>query len=131
MRQVKISRNKMGGLLSAPQKALGFRDSLPETLKVQTSRGDLSVDLNFLRDAMNRYLTATAQAKPDILANAGSRLKDMHAEAALYEQPGRTDDATRKRLDQILSAREFDRVRGPTALELFMQRVRAGITNLL
>jgi len=129
--QVQIYQNQIAELASAPQKALGFRDSLPETLKVQSSRGDLSVDLNFLRDAMNRYLTATAQAKPDILANAGSRLKDMHAEAELYEQPGRTDDATRKRLDQILSAREFDRVQGPTALELFMQRVRAGITNLL
>jgi hypothetical protein len=118
-------------LASAPQKAVGFRDSLPDTLAVQTARGDMAVDLSFLRDVLNRYLTATAQAKPNILANAGTRLKSMRAEAEFYEQPGRADDVTRKRLDQILSAREFDRVRGPSALELFMQRIRAWIANFL
>ncbi len=122
---------RIAELASAPQKAVDFRDSLPETLTVQTTRGDVAVDVSFLRDALNRYLTATAQAKPRILANAGSRLKAMRAEAELYERPGRADEATRKRLDEILSASEFNRVRGPTALELFRQRIQAWISNLL
>jgi hypothetical protein len=87
----------------------------------------MPVDLSFLGDALNRYLTATAEAKPNILANAGSRLKTMRTEAELYEQPGRADDAARKRLDKILNAREFDRVRGPGALELLKQRILAWI----
>src|SRR4029077_20663481 len=69
--------------------------------------------------------------KPTILANAGTRLKAMRAEAELYEHPGRADDATRKRLDEILSAREFDRVRGPGAVELFWQRRLAWIRKVL
>jgi hypothetical protein len=124
-------QNQLSELTSAPRKAVDFRDSLPETLTVQTTRGDVAVDISFLRDALNRYLTATAQAKPNILANAGSRLKAMPAEVELYEQPDRADEATRKRLDQILSAREFDRVRGPTALELLKQRIQAWIAKLL
>ena len=111
--QIQNYENRIAELASAPQNAVALRDSLPETLTVQTARGDMAVDLNFLRDALNRYLTSTAQVKPNILANAGSRLKAMRAEAELYEQPGRADNATRKRLDQILSAREFDR--GPRA----------------
>ncbi len=110
--QIQNYENRIAELASAPQNAVALRDSLPETLTVQTARGDMAVDLNFLRDALNRYLTSTAQVKPNILANAGSRLKAMRAEAELYEQPGRADNATRKRLDQILSAREFDRSAG-------------------
>lgn len=129
--QLQSYENQTAGLGSTPQNAVAFRDSLPETLTVQTARGELPVDISFLRDAVNRYLTATAGAKPNILANAGSRLKAMRSEAELYEQPDRADDAMRKRLDQILSAREFDRVRGPTALELLKQRIQAWIANLL
>jgi hypothetical protein len=129
--QLQSYENQVAELASAPQKAYTFRDSLPETLTVQTARGDVPVDIYFLRDALNRFLTATAEAKPNILANAGTRLKAMRAEAEFYEQPGRADDATRKRLDEILSAREFDRVRGPTALDLLKQRIQAWIGKLL
>lgn len=129
--QLQSFQTQIAELSTAPQKAVIFRDSLPETVTVHTSHGDLLVDVKFLRDALNRYLTATVEVKPNILANAGNRLKAMQAEAELYEEPSRADDAMRKRLDQILSAREFDRVRGPTALELFWQRVQAWIANLL
>jgi len=129
--QLRNYENQIAEIASAPQKAVDLRDSLPETLTVRSARGDVPADLSFLRDALNRYLTATAQVKPTILANAGSRLKAMRAEAELYAQPSRADDATRRRLDQILSAREFDRVRDPGALELFWQRVLARIGKVL
>jgi uncharacterized protein DUF4129 len=129
--QLQRYENQVAELASDPQKAYTFRDSVPETLTVQTARGEVASDLSFLRDALNRYLTATAQAKPNILANAVSRLKAMRAEAELYEQPSRADDATRKRLGQILSAREFERVRGPDALERLWQRTQAWIGKQL
>jgi hypothetical protein len=129
--QLQSYENQVAELASAPQKALAFRDSLPEALTIQTARGEMAVDLSFLSDSLNRFLTATADGKPNILASAGVRLKAMRAEAELYEQPGRADDATRKRLEEILNAREFDRVRGPTALELFKQRALSWIRSLL
>jgi hypothetical protein len=125
--QLKTYENQVAELGSAPQKAHDFRDSLPGTLTVQTGRGDLSVDLTFLRDALNHFLTATAQVKPNILASADRRLKATRAEAELYEQPSRADDATRKRLDEILNTRQFDHVHGPTALDLLEERVSAWI----
>jgi hypothetical protein len=129
--QLQSYENQVADLASTPQKAVVFRDSLPQTLTVQTAQGDMAVDVTFLSEALNRYLTAAAATKPNILANAGTRLKAMRAEAEHYEQHGRVDDAMRKRLDEILATREFDRVRGPTALELFKQRVLAWIRNLL
>jgi hypothetical protein len=129
--QLQSYENQVTEFASSPQKAVTFRDSLPTTLMVQTSRGDMAVDLDFLRDALNRFLTAKAEVKPNILANATSRLKAMRVEAELYEQPDRANDAARKRLDQILSAGEFDRVRGPSALDLLKQRIQAWIGKVL
>jgi hypothetical protein len=129
--QLQSYENQVAELASAPQKAYTLRDSLPEALTVRTARGDVGVDISFLRAALNRFLTATAEAKPNILANAGTRLKAMRTEAEFYEQPGRADDATRKRLDEILSAREFDQVRGPIAPDLLKQRIQAWLGKLL
>jgi hypothetical protein len=129
--QLQSYESQVAELASAPQNAVGLRDSIPEALTVQTSRGDVSVNVDFLRDALNRFLTATAGAKSNILANAGTRLKAMRTEAELYEQPDRADDATRKQLDEILSDREFDRLHGPSALELFKQRIQAWVLRLL
>jgi hypothetical protein len=123
--QLQSYENQVAELASTPQKAHDFRDSLPEAIMVHTGRGDMSVDVTFLRDDLNRFLTATAEVKPNILANAGLRLKAMRAEAELYEQPSRADDGTRKRLDEILNGREFDQVHGPTALDLLKERVSA------
>lgn len=129
--QLQNYEEKVGELATSPQRALRLRDSLPETLTVQTAGGDLHVDMGFLRDALNRFLTAKPEAKSSILVHTGKRLQAMRFEAGLYDKPDRADDATRKQLDQILSAREFNQVRGPTALELFKQRIQAWIVKLL
>jgi len=129
--ELQTYENQVAELAASPQKALAFRDSIPETLAVQTSHGNMSVDLSFLRDSMNRYLTAAPSAKLYILSSTGSQLQALRMEAPSYVQPNRADGAMRKQLDQILSAREFDRVRGPTALELLRQRITAWIAHLL
>jgi Domain of unknown function (DUF4129) len=118
-------------LASTPQDAPALRDALPNALTVQTFRGDVTVETAFLRDALNRFLTVKPQEKPKILFDLGSRLQAMRAEADLYEQPSRADDATRKRLELVLSACEFNRVRGPSALELLKQRIQAWILKQL
>ncbi len=118
-------------LSSAPHKAVAFRDSIPDNVIVHSDHGDVTVDLVFLRDVLDRFLKAGPSVKPNILYGLSTRLKSMHAEAALYDQPGGADAAVRARLDRILSAREFNRVRGPNALELFKQRVQAWISSLL
>lgn len=128
--QLQSYESQVAELSSSPGKAVVFRDSLPATLTVQAAPGEMAVDVGFVRDAMNRFLTAKAEAKPNILANVATRLKAMREDAELYEQPGRADKATRKRLDDILDAREFNRVRGPTPLDLLKQRIQAWIGKL-
>jgi hypothetical protein len=129
--QLHTYENQIAELPTHPQNALALRDSLPDKLIVQSTRGKTTVDVTFLRDALNRYLTANAEARPNILAHARTRLEAMRTEAALYEQPDGADEATRKRLDEILSAREFDRLHGPTPVELLKERIQAWIAKML
>jgi hypothetical protein len=129
--QLQNYETRVAELASSPQNAPGFRDSLPQTLTVETSHGEMTVDLGFLRETLNHFLTSPPPARPAIVSALGGRLHAMSAEGGLYDQPSRADDAARKRLEQILSSREFDHVRGPSALELFKQRLQAWILKQL
>ncbi len=129
--QLQSYENRVSELASAPQNAPALRDGIPDKLTVHTSHGDTTVETVFLREALNRFLTVEPKAKPKILSDLSIRLKAMQAEAGLYDQPSRADDATRKRLDQILSAREFNRASGPSALEVLKQRIGAWLLKQL
>jgi hypothetical protein len=78
--------------------------------------------MEFLHNELDKYLKAGPSFKPTILSQLADRIKAMRAEADSFEQARDGDPATRDRLNQILSAREFGRVRGPTELELLWQR---------
>jgi hypothetical protein len=83
--------------------------------------------MEFLHKGLVAFLKSAPASKPTILSQLAERVKAMRAEADGFEQARDGDRATRERLNQILSAREFSRVRGPTELELLEQRIGAWI----
>jgi hypothetical protein len=123
--------DQVGELSTTPQKGPALRDSIPSSVTVQTSRGDVAVDTQFLRDGLDHFLTAEPKAKAKILSDLGDRLRLMRVEADAYDHPDRTDDATRKRLDEILASREFNRIHGRSALDLWKERIGAWILKQL
>lgn len=123
--------NQIHQLASAPQNAPALRDSVPTSLTVQSPRGNVEVSTEFIREQLNRYLTIAPKSKSQVLSSLSERLRVMRTEADLYEQPSRADDATRKRLEQILAMPDFNRVRGPSSLELLKERIGAWILKQL
>jgi len=124
-------QDRISELNTAPQKAPELRDSIPDSLTVESNHGQITVETEFLREGLDRFLTSEPKAKDKVLSGLGERLRALRVEADLYEQPDRADDATRKKLDEILSSREFNRVRGPSWLELLRQRVGAWLLKQL
>ena len=124
-------QDRFGELATAPQKAPELRDSIPDSLAVASSHGQITVETKFLRDGLNKFLTSEPKARDKVLSALRDRLNSMRVEAALYEQPDRANDATRKKLDEILSSREFNRVHGPGWLELLKQRIGAWLLKQL
>lgn len=103
--------------------AVDFYREIPSSVQVRTDSGEITVPCQFLRDGLETYLKATPTNKPKILSDLAERIQAMRTEADSFERAHVGDPVVRKRLDQILSAREFGRLRGPTELELLEQRI--------
>lgn len=129
--QLQSYESKINEAKSAAQKIPSLRDSIPDTIDVQTSRGNLPVETKFLRDALNQSLTQQTAARAKILSDVGTRLHQMQVEAEQYEEPDLVDVVMRARLDHILASSEFNHVKGPSALEVLRQRIGAWILKQL
>jgi hypothetical protein len=112
-------------IVEHPEYAVDFYRTVPPSLQVETQAGDITVSLKFVHKELEKYLKVAPAFKPTIISQLGDRIKAMRAEADSFEQARDSDAATRDRLNEILSAREFGKVRGPTELELLWQRVSA------
>lgn len=110
-----------------PDYAGDFYRDIPSSIAVQTESGSINVPMDFLRQGVTDFLKATPASKPAILSALANRIQQMRTEADSFEQAHAADPAARDRLNQILGAREFGRVRGPTELELLKQRIAAWI----
>jgi hypothetical protein len=114
-----------------PEHAVDFHRSVPSSFQVQTQAGVITVSMDFLHKELEKYLTAAPNFKPTIISQLADRIKAMRAEADSFESARDGDQSTRDRLNQILSAREFGRVRGPTEWELLQQRISTWLEEKL
>jgi hypothetical protein len=105
-----------------PEHAVDFYRDVPSSFQVQTQSGDITVSMDFLHTELDKYLKAAPSLKATILSQLADRINALRVEADAFEHARDGDAANRQRLDQILSAREFGRVRGPNELELLWDR---------
>jgi len=121
--QLEQYRDEIRTIRDHPEHAVDFNRSVPSSFRVETQAGTISVPLEFLHKGLQKYLTSTPNLRPDLLSHLGDRIKAMQDEADSFGGAHAGDSATRERLNQILSAREFAKVRGPTQWELLQQRI--------
>jgi hypothetical protein len=114
-----------------PEYAVDLNREVPSAFQVPTQSGTITVPMEFLHKGLAAFLMAAPASKPAILSQLAERLTAMRAEADSFEQARDGDPVTHERLNHILSAREFGRVRGPTELELLQQRIAAWIKQKL
>jgi hypothetical protein len=114
-----------------PEYAVDFSRDVPSDLQVQTPSGTMTVPMEFLHKGLETFLKSGPTAKPTILSQLSARIKALQDEANNFEKAGAADSVARDRLNKILSAREFSRVRGPTEWELLKQRIGAWLERKL
>lgn len=114
-----------------PEHTVDFYRDVPASFQVQTQSRAITVSMEFLHKELEKYLKSAPSSKPTIISQLADRIKAMRTEADSFEQARDGDKATRDHLNQILAAREFGRVRGPTELELIQQRVEAWLQKKL
>jgi len=114
-----------------PEYAVDFYRDVPSDLQVQTPSGTMTVPMEFLHKGLDNFLKSAPTAKPTILSQLSTRIKALQDEADNFEKADAGNPAARDRLNQILSAREFRSVRGPTEWDLLKQRIGAWLEKKL
>jgi hypothetical protein len=114
-----------------PEHAVDFYRDVSSSFQVQTQAGVITVSMEFMHKELEKYLKAAPNFKTTLISQLADRIKAMRAEADSFDSARDGDPATRDRLNQILSAREFGRVRGPTELEILEQRISAWLDEKL
>lgn len=115
--------SQVADLAAFPQRAEALRKSLPPYWTVIGGRLPVDVSTKFLDQALTDFQVQGAAQKELILKELHTQLTVMRAAADSYTQPERTDAAMRKRLDEILAAREFSSVHGPSLFQQWMDRI--------
>jgi hypothetical protein len=111
----------------SPAHAVDFNRGTPSSILIQTQAGNVDVPLEFLHKELARYLTVPRNFKVTVLSQLEERLKALRQESDQFERARDGDPAIRSRLNQILAAREFRSVHGPTQLELLTDYINAWI----
>jgi len=108
-----------------PQNAESLRTSLPKYWTVIGGRLPVDVSTAFLDHALTDFQKQGLAQKKVILKELHTRLSMMRTGVDGYTQPEAVNDAMRKRLDDILAAREFKSVHGPSLWETWMEAFEA------
>src|ERR1700690_189096 len=104
---------------------------VPPSLRVEAQSRTFTVSLKFLHEGLDNVLKAAPAAKATILSKLEARIAAMRAEADSFGQARDGDPAVRERLNKILSAREFSRMRGPGVLDQLWERVQDWMSRKL
>jgi Domain of unknown function (DUF4129) len=116
---------QVADLSAHPEKAEALRKSLPPNWTVTGGRFPVEVSAKFLDQALTDFQKQAPGAKKVTLRELHTRLTTMQSGLAGFTTPETADAAMRKRLDDILAAREFSSVHPPSVFEVWMEKLRA------
>jgi len=117
--------SQVADLTVHPQTAEALRKSLPKHWRVAGGRTPLDVSTAFMDQALTNFQKQGPAQKKLTLKELHTRLAVMRSGVDGYTQPEIVNDAMRKRLNDILAAREFSSVHGPTLLETWSNAAEA------
>jgi len=106
-----------------PQQGPEFATRLPKQWIVEANGSRMEVASEPVRDAVEAFLKAEPKAKPGALKSLEERLRRMQNQAAAYDAAPQLPNGLHPQLEQILAAREFRQMHGPSALQLLWQRI--------
>jgi hypothetical protein len=128
--QLSELESKIESLEKHPEAAAGIQTALPDSVKVATSRGEVEVRYLALKNDLAAFSRGDAARRPTLLLHLRSYVHALATEAEAYDQPA-DSSAARKKLDTILARKEFSRVHGPSAFDLWLDRVLRWLGRLL
>jgi hypothetical protein len=121
--QLSDLETKIGSLQEHPEGAGEISSAVPQEVKVETGTGQVTVSYKDLKNDLAMFSSGDANRKAAILPRLRNYVRTLKDEAAAFEKTAGDPAQARKKLDEILARKEFNRVRGPSFLELWVDKV--------
>jgi len=122
---------QLDSLQAHPETAPNFRATLPPKSFVREGAQTLEVGHSWLNSALVEFTAAKPERRPELLRQMQVRLAAQQHEADAFRQTAPYPASSRQKLAAILSQREFSRVHGPSAWDLWKQRINNWIVRWL
>lgn len=132
-RQLHDIAEKVQALENHPDQAGSIIAAIPDETRVSTDNGDVTVNFRALKDDLTEFSKAGANLKPEQVKQLESYIQRLEAGAAAFEQrsDGTDTSASRQKVSEILSRREFRNVHRARAKETLLGKLYRWIAHLL
>lgn len=117
-------------LESHPENAGTLVASIPDQVSVTTGSGEIKVSYKVLKDSLTTFKAADEKTQPGLLREIREYARAMTAAAEAYEKNAADTGTAHRKLDEILSRREF-KTKGPSAKDALLARIYYWIARLL
>jgi len=121
---------KVESLESQPENAGELVTAIPDQVSVATSSGEVKVSYKVLKDSLAAFKAANESKRPALLQQAQQYVRAMNAAAEEYEKNAADTGTAHRKLDEILSRREF-KTKGPSAKDALLARIYYWIARWL
>jgi len=117
-------------LESHPENAGTLVASIPDQVSVTTSSGELKVSYKVLKDSLATFKAADEKTRPGLLREINAYVRSMNSAAEDYEKSAADPGPAHRKLEEILSRREF-KTKGPSAKDALLARIYYWIARWL
>src|ERR1700743_1261643 len=129
--QLKAIADRVNELGSHPESAGELVTSIPDTVSITTSAGEVTVNNKTLKDSLAAFASANEQKRPGLLREIETYTQAMSRAADDYENRGTDTAPQHAHLDQILARPEFKKVKEPNAKDALLSRIYRWLSKLL
>jgi Domain of unknown function (DUF4129) len=112
-----------------PEQAKQLEADLPDRVFVTDNSHQYSLSYLWLKDLLKQFRQADLKTRNSFLQTIQKRLQILDQEAEQYEKTSADLSSARKKMDEILSRREFKRAHGPTMLDIWWEKAMRWIAK--
>jgi hypothetical protein len=129
--QLRDISQKVETLKVHPEQAGKLVAEIPDQITVSTGPGEINVNYKSLKDDLAFFSQVSEGKRTALLGKIQNYVQALNQAAAAYEKNTADLSSAHGRLSQILSRREFNKVKGPSAKDALLARIYRWLSRML
>jgi hypothetical protein len=118
-------------LKNHPDQTVKFLAEIPDGVSISDNSHQYSISYAWLKDQLRQFLRAEVKTRSTFLQKIQEHLQVLEQQAQAYGKADADPGAPKRKLDEILSRREFRKAHGPSALAIWWEKVMRWISKFL